>query len=69
MDGSRNKTPLEELPDYVAVADDRHEAVRTWAAKYVEDAHIELVTKDPADLERAKRNLRAALHILETEID
>ena len=69
MDGSHSKTPLEELPDYVALADDRNEAVRTWATKHVEDAHTELISKDPADLEKTKRNLRAALHILETEID
>lgn len=68
MDES-DKTPLEDLPDYAALADDRNEAVLTWAAEHVDDARTELIEGDSVDIDRAKQDLRAALQILESEID
>lgn len=68
MSESRDKTPLEALSDYDDIADSRDEAVRTLAAKHVEEAQAELITAECADVEQAKRDLRVALQILEQEI-
>ncbi|WP_253737984.1 hypothetical protein [Halohasta salina] len=63
MSEAQGRTPLEDATD------DREDAVRAWAAEYVQDARVELITDEFADIEQAKRDLRAALHVLETEIE
>lgn len=68
MSECRDKTSLEALSDYSDIADSRDEAVRTLAARHVNEAHVELITAECADVEQAKRDLRAALQILEEEI-
>lgn len=62
------KTPLEDFHDYYDVADNSEYAVWAWAAEYVQDSRVELITAEFADIKQAKRDLRAVLYILETEL-
>lgn len=69
MSEAQGQTPLEAFPDYCYPEDGRKECVRAWAAEYVDDARIQLISDRTDDIEAAKRDLRAALYILESEID
>lgn len=63
------KAPLKAFPDYCYSEDGREGSIRAWAAEYVQYAHTELITNEFADIEQAKPDLRAELHILESEIN
>lgn len=65
---SDDLTPIAEMPDYCAVADEREEAVCAWAGEHVQNAQIALVSSQNRDPAEAKTELEAALELLDREL-
>lgn len=58
-------TPIAEMPDYCDAADDREEAVCTWAGEHVQNARVALVSSQNRDPAEAKAELETAPELLE----
>jgi hypothetical protein len=63
-----DRTPIGEMPDYCAVADDRQEAVCAWVGEHVQNARVALNSPGNRDPAEAKAELKTALDILEREL-
>jgi len=66
--GSDDLTPIDEMPDYCAVAEDREEAVQVWASEHVQNARVALISDQNRDVAEAKAELETALEVLEREL-
>lgn len=66
---STDLTSTDEMPDYCALAETREEAVCAWAGEHVQNARVALVSSHNRDPAAAKAELKAALELLERELE